>query len=115
VAQEQLKSFFAGPAQQNIPIDLVQRVVAEVYNLGVQDLKGKKRTQAITLPRQIAMFLIRELTEYSTTEVGMEFGGRDHTTVMHAVQKIEDKIRTEPSFEIKIQNLIRTVKDRAGS
>lgn len=115
VAQEQLKSFFAGPAQQNIPIDLVQRVVAEVHNLGVQDLKGKKRTQAITLPRQIAMFLIRELTEYSTTEVGMEFGGRDHTTVMHAVQKIEDKIRTEPSFEIKIQNLIRTVKDRAGS
>jgi len=115
VAQEQLKSVFAGPAQQNIAIDLVQRVVAEVHNLGIQDLKGKKRTQAITLPRQIAMFLIRELTEYSTTEVGMEFGGRDHTTVMHAVQKIEDKIRTEPSFEIKIQNLIRTVRDRAGS
>jgi chromosomal replication initiator protein len=115
VAQEQLKSVFAGPSQQNIAIDLVQRVVAEAHNLGVQDLKGKKRTQAITLPRQIAMFLIRELTEYSTTEVGMEFGGRDHTTVMHAVQKIEDKVRTEPSFEIKIQNLIRTVRDRAGS
>jgi len=115
VAQEQLKSVFAGPSQQNIAIDLVQRVVAESHNLGVQDLKGKKRTQAITLPRQIAMYLIRELTEYSTTEVGMEFGGRDHTTVMHAVQKIEDKVRTEPSFEIKIQNLIRTVRDRAGS
>lgn len=115
VAQEQLKSVFAGPAQQNIAIDLVQRVVAEANNLSIQDLKGKKRTQAITLPRQIAMFLIRELTEYSTTEVGMEFGGRDHTTVMHAVQKIEDKIRTEPSFEIRIQNLIRTIRDRAGS
>jgi chromosomal replication initiator protein len=115
VAQEQLKSIFAGPAQQNIAIDLVQRVVAEAHNLSIADLKGKKRTQAITLPRQIAMFLIRELTEYSTTEVGMEFGGRDHTTVMHAVQKIEDKMRTEPSFEIKIQNLIRTVRDRAGS
>ncbi len=115
VAQEQLKSVFAGPAQQNIAIDLVQRVCAEAHNLSIADLKGKKRTQAITLPRQIAMFLIRELTEYSTTEVGMEFGGRDHTTVMHAVQKIEDKMRTEPSFEIKIQNLIRTVRDRAGS
>ncbi len=115
VAQEQLKSVFAGPSQQNIAIDLVQRVVAEAHNLSVQDLKGKKRTQAITLPRQIAMFLIRELTEYSTTEVGMEFGGRDHTTVMHAVQKIEDKVKTEPNFEIKIQNLIRTVRDRAGS
>jgi len=115
VAQEQLKSVFAGPAQQNIAIDLVQRVCAEAHNLSVADLKGKKRTQAITLPRQIAMYLIREMTEYSTTEVGMEFGGRDHTTVMHAVQKIEDKMRTEPSFEIKIQNLIRTVRDRAGS
>jgi chromosomal replication initiator protein len=115
VVQEQLKSVFAGPAQQNIAIDLVQRVVAEAHSLSIQDLKGKKRTQAITLPRQIAMFLIRELTEYSTTEVGMEFGGRDHTTVMHAVQKIEDKMRTEPSFEIKIQNLIRSVRDRAGS
>jgi len=115
VVQEQLKSVFAGPAQQNIAIDLVQRVVAEAHSLSVQDLKGKKRTQAITLPRQIAMFLIRELTEYSTTEVGTEFGGRDHTTVMHAVQKIEDKMRTEPSFEIKIQNLIRSVRDRAGS
>ena len=115
VVQEQLKSVFAGPAQQNIAIDLVQRVIAEAHSLSVQDLKGKKRTQAITLPRQIAMFLIRELTEYSTTEVGMEFGGRDHTTVMHAVQKIEDKMRTEPNFEIKIQNLIRSVRDRAGS
>jgi len=115
VVQEQLKSVFAGPAQQNIAIDMVQRVVAENHNLSVQDLKGKKRTQAITLPRQIAMYLIRELTEYSTTEGGMEFGGRDHTTVMHAVQKIEDKIRTEPIFEIKIQNLVRTVRDRARS
>jgi len=115
VAQEQLKSVFAGPAQQNIAIDLVQRVCAEAYNLSVADLKGKKRTQAITLPRQIAMYLIREMTEYSTTEVGIEFGGRDHTTVMHAVQKIDDKIRTEPSFEIKIQNLIRTIRDRAVS
>jgi len=115
VAREQLKSVFAGPAQQNIAIDLVQKVIAEAHNLSVTDLKGKKRTQAITLPRQIAMFLIRELTEYSTTEVGMEFGGRDHTTVMHAVQKIEDKVRTEPSFESRIQNLIRTIRDRAGS
>jgi chromosomal replication initiator protein len=45
----------------------------------------------------------------------MEFGGRDHTTVMHAVQKIEDKIKTEPVFEIKVQNLIRIIRDRAGS
>lgn len=115
VAQNQLRHIFAGPAQQNISIDLVQKVVAEHYKLGVQDLKGKKRTQAITLPRQVAMFLVRELTEYSTTEVGTDFGGRDHTTVMHAVQKIEDKIKTEPSFEITLQSLKRSVLDKASS
>jgi len=115
VAQEQLKRVFAGPAQESVPIDLVQKVVAEAHSLSVSDLKGKKRTQAMALPRQIAMYIIRELTEFSTTEIGMEFGGRDHTTVMHAVQKIEDKIKTEPSFEIKIQNMIRIVRDRAGS
>jgi chromosomal replication initiator protein len=115
VAQEQLKRVFAGPAQDSVPIDLVQKVVAEANGLSVSDLKGKKKTQAMALPRQVAMFIIRDLTEYSTTEIGMEFGGRDHTTVMHAVQKIEDKMKTEPAFEIKVQNLIRIVRDRAGS
>ncbi|MEI8095197.1 MAG: chromosomal replication initiator protein DnaA [Spirochaetales bacterium] len=115
VAQEQLKRVFAGPAQETVPIDLVQKVVAEANGLSVSDLKGKRRTQAMALPRQVAMYIIRDLTEYSTTEIGMEFGGRDHTTVMHAVQKIEDKIKTEPSFEVKVQNLIRIIKDRAGS
>ena len=115
VAQEQLKRVFAGPAQESVPIDLVQKVVAEANGLSVSDLKGKKRTQAMALPRQVAMYIIRDLTEYSTTEIGMEFGGRDHTTVMHAVQKIEDKIKTEPVFEIKVQNLIRIIRDRAGS
>lgn len=114
IAQRHLKNIFAGPAMQNIPIELVQRVVAEYYNMSVQDLKGKKRTQTITHPRQVAMYIIRELTEYSTTEVGLEFGGRDHTTVMHAVQRIEDKLKTEPSFEVTLHNLIRAIKERVN-
>ncbi|NNM67331.1 MAG: chromosomal replication initiator protein DnaA [Spirochaetales bacterium] len=115
IAQNLLKNIFAGPVQQSIPIDLVQKVVAEFYKLSVQDLKGKKRTQAITLPRQVAMYIIREMTEFSTTEVGTEFGGRDHTTVMHAVQKIADKLKTEPSFDAVIQNLQRIVRERASN
>lgn len=111
VAQAQLKNIFAGSVQPNVTIDIVQRVVSDYYNVSTNDLKGKKRNQAIVLPRQVAMYLIRELTEYSTTEVGLEFGGRDHTTVMHAVQKVEERLKTDPSFEGLIQNLMRTIKE----
>ena len=65
----------------------------------------------MTLPRQIAMFILRELTEYSTTEIGYEFGGRDHTTVMHACQRIDSRMKTDPTLEPTINNIIRTVKD----
>jgi chromosomal replication initiator protein len=60
------------------------------------------------------MYIIRELTEYSTTEIGLEFGGRDHTTVMHAVQKIEERMKKDGSLETKIQGLIRSVKESKG-
>ena len=115
VTQSLLKNIFAGPVQQSIPMDLVMKVVAEFFKMSVSDLKGKKRTQAITQPRQIAMYIIREMTEFSTTEVGIEFGGRDHTTVMHAVQKIVDKLKTEPNFDIVIQNIMRTIRERANA
>ncbi|AEJ18173.1 chromosomal replication initiator protein DnaA [Gracilinema caldarium] len=111
VAQQHLKDVFASPKQANMSIEAIQRVVAEYFSLSYNDLKGKKRTQNIVLPRQIAMYIAREITEYSTTELGLEFGGRDHTTVMHACQKIEERIRSDPTLEPIIQNLIRQIKD----
>lgn len=114
VAQAQLRNIFAGSIQPNVTIDIVQRVVSDYYNVSTSDLKGKKRNQAIVLPRQVAMYLIRELTEYSTTEVGLEFGGRDHTTVMHACQKVDEKLKTDPGFEGLIQNLIRSIKEHGN-
>jgi len=111
IAQQHLKDVFASPKQANMSIEVIQRVVAEYFSLSYNDLKGKKRTQNIVLPRQIAMYIAREITEYSTTELGLEFGGRDHTTVMHACQKIEDRIRSDPTLEPMIQNLIRLIKD----
>ena len=111
IAQRQLKDFFTSYDQKNITIDLMQRVVAEYFGLSHNDLKGKKRTKAIAFPRQLAMYIARDLTEYSTTEVGLEFGGRDHTTVMHACQKIEDRIKTDPTLEPTIQHLIRSIKE----
>ncbi len=113
IAQQQLKDFFASPKQNNVTIDIIQRVVADYFNLSANDLKGKKRTKVIAFPRQLSMFVAREITEFSTTEVGLEFGGRDHTTVMHAYQRIENRMRTDPTLEPTIQFLIRTIKDQS--
>ena len=104
-------SFSLQPAAGSISIDSVLKAVASYFNVSYSDIKGKKRSQSVTLPRHVAMYLCRELTEFSTTEIGLEFGGRDHTTVMHACQKIEDKLKAEPSLDdtiSKIKKLILT-------
>jgi chromosomal replication initiator protein len=111
IARQQLKDMFSSPKQSNITLDLIQRIVADYFGLSHNDLKGKKRTKAIAYPRQVAMFISREMTEYSTTEVGLEFGGRDHTTVMHGCQRIENRMRTDPTLEPTIQHLIRMLKE----
>ncbi len=111
IAKEQLKDHFTDSVQINISVDLIQKIVSDYFNVSTADLKSKKRTKAVTTPRQIAMFILRELTEYSTTEIGYEFGGRDHTTVMHACQRIESRMKTDPTLEPTINNIIRTVKD----
>ncbi|TVQ40417.1 MAG: chromosomal replication initiator protein DnaA [Spirochaetaceae bacterium] len=113
VAKHQLKDFFASPKQNNVTMDVIQRTVADYFNLSSQDMKGKKRTKVIAFPRQIAMYIAREMTEYSTTEVGLEFGGRDHTTVMHACQRIENRMRTDPTLEPTLQFLIRQIKEQS--
>ncbi|TVR04503.1 MAG: chromosomal replication initiator protein DnaA [Spirochaetaceae bacterium] len=112
VARNQLKDVFASPKQNNITMDVIQRTVADYFNMSSQELKGKKRTKVIAFPRQVAMFIAREMTEYSTTEVGLEFGGRDHTTVMHACQRIESRMRTDPTLEPTVQFLIRQIKEQ---
>ncbi|MEW5817361.1 MAG: helix-turn-helix domain-containing protein, partial [Spirochaetota bacterium] len=107
----QLKDVFSNPKQSNITVDMIQRVVSEYFGLSYSDLRGRKRTKAIAFPRQVAMYITREITEFSTTEVGLEFGGRDHTTVMHACQKVENRMRTDPTLEPSLQHLIRKIKE----
>ena len=111
IAQQRLKDVFASPRQSNISIDIIQRVTAEKYHLSPNDLKGKKRTQSIVYPRQLAMYICREIAEYTTTEIGQNFGGRDHTTVMYSCQRVEDLIRLDPAVDSTIQSLIRDIKD----
>ncbi len=116
IAEEQLKHIFSGPAvPSQITIGTVQRIVAEYFGFTPNDLKSKRRTKAISFPRQIAMYILREITDFSTTEIGLEFGGRDHTTVMHSVQRIEDKMKSDPTLEPTIQQLIEDVKNSQQS
>ncbi len=111
IAKEQLRDVFSSPKQNNINSEIIQRVVADYFGLSPNDLRGKKRTKAIALPRQIAMYITREITELSTTEVGYEFGGRDHTTVMHAYQRVESRKQMDPTLDNTISKLIRDIRD----
>lgn len=111
VAQQQLRDSFGSPRQKNVTVETIQKVVAEYFSLSYADIRGKKRTKAISFPRQLAMFIAREITEYSTTELGIEFGGRDHSTVMHGCQKIEERLKAEPTLEMTINKIKELIKD----
>ncbi len=87
IAQEQLKDSYSLNRDHSIAIETIQKVVADYFNLSYIELRSKKRTRAIAVPRQIAMYIARNMTDYSTTEIGYDFGGRDHTTVMHACRR----------------------------
>ncbi len=87
LASEALKDIISSKQTRQVTIDIIQEVVANYYNLKIEDLKSARRTRNIAFPRQIAMYLSRKLTDMSLPKIGEEFGGRDHTTVIHAYEK----------------------------
>jgi len=93
-----------------ITIPLIQEVVAEFYSLKIEDFKSKKRNRSISFPRQIAMYLSRELTDSSLPQIGNSFGGRDHTTVIHAIEKINNELTKNIVFQETIKDLITLIK-----
>ena len=97
----------AANSNQTLSIDTIIKVVGEYFNVSSFEIKGKKKNKSLIQPRQIAMFLARDITEYSTTEIGTEFGGRDHTTVMHAHDRIESLMKGDESFANTIVKLKR--------
>jgi chromosomal replication initiator protein len=111
IAQEQLRDTFSSPMSGTITVENIQKVVAEQYNISVSDIKSKKRDKKYVIPRQIALYIARELTEYSFPELGNEFGGRDHTTAMHSYEKIQNLLKTDSSLNSTVQMLMRNVKD----
>ncbi|MAZ06371.1 chromosomal replication initiator protein DnaA [Marinobacter sp. SS8-8] len=104
--RESLKDLLALHEKQ-VSIDNIQRTVAEYYKIKVADLLSKRRTRVVTRPRQVAMSLSKELTNHSLPEIGDAFGGRDHTTVLHACKKIVELQETDPGIREDYQNFMR--------
>jgi chromosomal replication initiator protein len=88
-----------------ISVEMVQQAVADHFRVSITDLKSKRRSQNIALPRQIAMYLSRKHTPHSLPELGNAFGGKDHTTVLYAVKKIEENIVTDSKIKYIIEKL----------
>jgi len=110
LAAEALKDIIPSSKPKIITIIDIQRAVGEAYTLKLEDFKAKKRTKSVAFPRQIAMYLSRELTDASLPKIGDEFGGRDHTTVIHAHEKISKSLAVDPQLQATIQNLIEKLK-----
>lgn len=92
-----------------VSIDNIQRVVAEYYKIKVSDLHSKRRSRSVARPRQVAMYMAKELTNHSLPEIGDAFGGRDHTTVLHACRKIKELLDSDADIREDVKNLLRTL------
>jgi chromosomal replication initiator protein len=105
LAAEALKSIIPSSKPKIISIQEIQKCVGEVFNIKLEDFKAKKRTKSVAFPRQIAMYLSRELTDSSLPKIGEEFGGRDHTTVIHAHEKISKLLQTDSQLQSQIKDI----------
>ena len=112
LATEALKDIISNKQNRSITIDLIQDVVAAYFNLRVEDLKSQRRTRNVAYPRQIAMYLSRKLTDMSLPKIGEEFGGRDHTTVIHAYEKISETLNNDESLEHTINDITKKLTQK---
>ena len=110
LAIDALKDYLSKSSFVKNNIQKIQQIVAEYYNITVEDLKSKKRKAEIAFPRQVAIYLCRTLTDESFPKIGIQFGGRDHSTVMHSVDKIDSELKTNPQFKDIIDALKSKMK-----
>ncbi|SNZ02225.1 chromosomal replication initiator protein DnaA [Terribacillus aidingensis] len=110
LAADALKNIIPSSKPKVITIHAIQELVGERFNVRLEEFSAKKRTKAIAFPRQIAMFLSRELTDFSLPKIGEEFGGRDHTTVIHAHEKISKLLSEDQEFQREIDEIKERLK-----
>jgi len=96
--------------EKPVTTDQIQKIVSEHFAIKLSDMKAKKRTKEVALPRQIAMYLSKQLTNLSLSDIGKNFGGKDHATVIYACKQVEEKRAKEETFNSMIESLIRKIK-----
>ena len=105
LAIDALKDLIGNGTYEQNDIQRIQKIVAEEFQISVEDIRSKKRSSNIAFPRQIAMYLCRCMTQESFPKIGMEFGGKDHSTVMHSVDKIENEIKVNKDLSKIVDKL----------
>jgi chromosomal replication initiator protein len=106
LAQDAMRNVLDNEQPEGISMERIARMVAAHYKLTVEELKSKNNSRQIAVPRQIAMYLCKRLTKHSFPEIGREFGGKHHTTVMHSVEKIDALIKEDKNFHRVVSDLI---------
>lgn len=109
LAHEAMKNFIDGERPAGVTIDRIARAVAAKYDMTVDEMKAKNNSRAVAMPRQIAMYLCKKLTRHSFPEIGRDFGGKHHTTVMHSVDKIESMVQKDRNFHREVEELIDSI------
>ncbi len=112
LASEALKDIISNKNAKQITIELIQDIVSSYYGLKIDDFKSSRRTRNVAFPRQIAMYLSRKLTDTSLPKIGEEFGGRDHTTVIHAYEKISQSLKKDDSLQATVAELTKKISQK---
>jgi chromosomal replication initiator protein len=113
LAEIVLKDLFPDEGRHEVSVPIIMAETATYFGLTIEDLTGSNRSRLLVTARQMAMYLTRELTDLSLPKIGQAFGGRDHTTVMHATQKIRGLMRERRSIYNQVQELTNRVRVRA--
>ncbi len=109
LVQEALDGIITQSHSQHLDIELIQTTICDYFSISMKDILGKKRDQKIVRPRQLAMYLSKELTDASYPEIGQKFGGKDHTTVMHSCRRVRDNL-SDPYFRTSLENVKNRLK-----
>jgi chromosomal replication initiator protein len=109
LAQEAMKNILDAERPAGLTMDRIARAVAAHYSLSVEEMKSKNNARAVSMPRQVAMYLCKQMTRHSFPEIGREFGGKHHTTVMHSVEKIENLQKEDRNFHREIKELTDSI------
>ncbi len=111
LCREVLRDILPDDRPQPITIEAIQRAVAEHFGIRFEDMKARRRTKGVAFPRQVAMYLARELTDSSLPRIGEEFGGRDHTTVLHACERVREELARDPYLAAQVDRIIQQLRN----